>query len=594
MDKEEIEARAQEFIAFFERCKELSRSSASTSIASCLQDLQIFLESIDHWRRHDLPTQSERLEAPEAFPSLGPLLLQLSRSPVVLASASLSDQLAKTLLWFSGQSRIADDLEEPRMEETWMEERRWCASRIQDMHRGQDQLPKILERGHQRSLEVRRAAFKDLFGVLEQDLEEQVLDQKIDGLSEALQGLASMVSMKPLTTSMLAFLIVAHQGQGSLTEMVNGDYFTEFFVMAPLARRRNLLLIMDETLAACRQQPDFYSSPKTIVQQHFEKSGFLTISSAQFRKNRSFMHRLLQDIAALSGEIDDWRLVRIWILLIEWILRQAGPRDTNFDRLKLEYNASFMATDSSEDSLELLIARMAHFEQKLSHASSDASSERDVREVLRAQSNYIYCSADPEQLPLRKRLAFLLGAACIRGSNLIVRMICDSFDAAKRVSRQTTEPSMSSTVSQSATAILLAGTSVTMESDALLDAMSERIGACLRELQALSSVCKGDVHAKSGLQVQLEGILDKYAPVLDPNQLLMADIICVMGITIDEDDRRIWHSLIQAVLSRSSNGLQDAATTVSSAPILTRLRDTAEVMDILALDFTLNTVLATD
>lgn len=317
-----------------------------------------------------------------------------------------------------------------------------------------------------------------------------------------------------------------------------------FFVIAPLARCRNLLLIMDETLAACRQQQDFYSSPTTIVQQHFEKSGFLTVSSAHFRKNRSFMHRLLQDIAALSGEIDDWRLVRIWILLIGWIIRQAGPRDTNFDRLKPDDNASFMATDSSEDSLELLISRMVHFEQKSSHASSDATFEGDVREVLQAQSHYIYCSADPEQLLLRKRLAFLLGAACIRGGNLIVRMICDSFDSAERLSRQTTEPSISSMVPQSATALLLVGTSVTMESDALLDAMSERIGACLRELQALSSVCKGDVHAKSGLQVQLEGILDKYAPVLDLDQLLMADIICAMGITIDEDDRRLWHSLV--------------------------------------------------
>ncbi|KAG9323976.1 hypothetical protein KVV02_007298 [Mortierella alpina] len=650
MDKEDIEARAQEFVALFERCKGLSRSSATASIASCLQDLQIFLESIDHWRRHNPPVGSQRSEvALEAFPSLGPLLLQLGRNPVVLASASLSDPLAKTLLWYSGQGDSADGPDRPRVEDTWMEERRWCASRIQDMCRRQGQLSKSLRRGYQQQPEAKKAVFEELFGVQEQELEEQVLDQTIDSLSEALQGLASMMSIKPLTTSVLTFMIkwnsqlsalcapmipilrahgliqgtiktahqlwtkaqtcslsvtrdslldatfveqiMAHQDKGSLTEILCGNYFTEFFTIAPLARRRNLMLIMDEILVACQEQPDFYSSPKTIIQQHFEKSKFLTISSTKFRISRDFVHLLLQDAAALSGEIDDWRLVRIWTLLVGWIIGQAGPKETEVDRFQGEDEAAFIALDASEEFLKLLIARMASLEFQWKFFSTETLAERDVRGILWAQRNYIYRSAHPEQLLLRKRLAFLIGAAT---NNLIVHMVCNCFHSAARLSRQTTEVSTSSTPVQSATALLLAGNSVVMESDLQLDVLSGQFAACLRALQELCFVCKRDPQAKRGLQVPLESILDQYAPVLNRNQPLMADIICGMGIYIGQDDRRLWNSLIQAVLSRASPGLQGANTSILSAPILTRLRDIAEMMSILDLDFTLNTLLATD
>ena len=304
------------------------------------------------------------------------------------------------------------------------------------------------------------------------------------------------------------------------------------------------MLIMDEILAACQQLPDFYSSPKTIVQQHFEKSKFLVISSTEFRKERAFVHLLLQDAATISGEIDDWRIVRIWIVLLGWIIDQAGPKDIDVDRLQDQDETTFMASDASEEFLELLMACMVHCEQKMSDAYSDASFERDVRRVLWAQSNYIYRSAGPEQLLLRKRLAYRLGAASTRRNNFVVRMICDSFDSAEQSSRKTKDASTSLTVLSSATALLLAGTSMTMESDVLVDAMSQRLAACLRELQALCSTCKRDLKAKRGLQVQLESILDHYAPLLRLNQLLMADIICAMGIYIGEDDRQLWNSLV--------------------------------------------------
>ncbi|CAO3571406.1 unnamed protein product [Mortierella alpina] len=654
MDKEDIEARAQEFVAFFERCKELPRSAATASIASCLQDLKTFLESIDHWRHHNQPVGSQQSEPSEAFPSLGPFLLQLGRNPVVLASASLSSPLARILLWFSGQGDIVDDPDKPRIEDTWIEERRWCASRIQDMCRHQGPLSKSVERGHPLRPGVRRTEFEELFGVQEQDLEGQVLDQTIESLSEAMQGLASMMSMKPLTSSVLTFLVqwnsqlsalcaplvhisrahglvkgtihtahqlwmkaksrclsvtkdslldttfveqvVAYQDKGSLTKILSGNCFTEFLTIASLARRRNLMLIMDEILSACRQQPDFYSSPKAIVRDHFERSGFLTISSAQFRTDRVLVHLLLQDVAALAGEVDDWRLVRIWILLMGWIIGQAGPRDSTVNRSEVEEDdATFMTLDGSGEFLELLVARWVSMEQKSSHAASETSlSERDIHSVLWAQSNYIYRSADPTQLLLRNRLAYLLGAASTRGNNLMVRMICGSFETAERLPHPTTEASAPSSLLQSATGSLLAGTSVVMESDLLLDALNERFAACLRELQALCFVCKQDSQAKSRLQVQLEGIFDKYAPVLCLNQLVMADMVCAMGLYMGEDDRQLWTSLIQVVLSRASNGLHRASTSISSAPILTRLRDIAEVMDVLALDFTLNTFLVAD
>jgi len=64
-----------------------------------------------------------------------------------------------------------------------------------------------VERAHPLRPGVRRTEFEELFGVQEQDLEEQVLDQTIESLSEAMQGLASKMSMKPLTTSVLTFLV---------------------------------------------------------------------------------------------------------------------------------------------------------------------------------------------------------------------------------------------------------------------------------------------------------------------------------------------------------------------------------------------------
>ncbi|KAF9968191.1 hypothetical protein BGZ70_006014 [Mortierella alpina] len=325
--------------------------------------------------------------------------------------------------------------------------------------------------------------------------------------------------------------IVAHQDKGSLTEILSGDYFVEY-------------------------SPPANSNPISI------------------RVERPLFE----------------------ITLRGWMVGQAGPEDSTMDRSEIEEDdATFTALDGSDAFLELLMARWVSLEQKSSQASSETTlPERDIRRVLWAQSNYIYRSADPTQLLLRKRLAFLLGAASTRGNNLLVRMICDSFVSAEQLRRPSMEASKSSSLPPSATASLLAGTVVTESDLLLLDALSERFAACLRELQELCFDCKQNSQAKSGLQVQLESILDKYAPVLCLNQPVMADMVCAMGICMGKDDRRLWTSLIQAVLSRASHGLHRATTRISSAPILTRLRDIAEVMDVLSLDFTLNTFLVAD
>ncbi|KAG0204883.1 hypothetical protein BGX28_003342 [Mortierella sp. GBA30] len=396
----------------------------------------------------------------------------------------------------------------------------------------------------------------------------------------------------------------------------HGTRYWQFFTIAPFARQRNMVLVVDKILTVSQQQPDFYMSRKSIVQQHFGTSPYLTKASTHLARDSDFVRSLIEDAVELAGEVDDWRLVRIWILMIEWILEKTTEtRTMEIDSpILVETEESY----SHSGFKELLVSASLLFEQGTAGTGIGTDLPTEVfskmtRQFLRAQSDYIFCSGGrPGQLALRKRLVFLLGNAVLQNGNLLVWTIRDCFREMKRSSEednsltvdQTTAITTTTTIvkrdrpPQSAAAVAVAtlflcGMTVEVESEeALADTIEQQLNRLLRELQIFCDLIKEDSTIRgSQLQDLFGQILGRYLTILRLNSTMVADIVCAMGVYIGTDDSNLWQTLIRTALAIMDMVFPVPTTTLSSSPWMMRLRDIAEVLDSLALDFALGSTM---
>lgn len=329
--------------------------------------------------------------------------------------------------------------------------------------------------------------------------------------------------------------------------------------ISPLARQTCLVQLIDDVVQDCAHALNIYQSRHQITQRHFESSQFLTSAlSGQLPKDhhRQLVERILEDSAEVAGEIDDWRIVRIWTLLIEWILTRLGSGEP-MRTLPLESDALFL--DQGPDLCALIssacrIVNYRDSELKGVHSSRvsvNAAAVSEIDTLLKIQDRYVFETAPPQEMALRRRMAFLIGSAVASSNGLLTSLILQyilSLDKADlHLKQEPSPPSQDTSTLLNLLSLLIYGE--------LGSASSPTIGqpflALLRELHATLRVSEisNPYDLRLGTVADLEGIFSKCASFLRLNTVVTANIVCAIVVYNDPKNSAFWQSTVCTCIS---------------------------------------------
>ncbi|KAG0257526.1 hypothetical protein BG011_003912 [Mortierella polycephala] len=352
----------------------------------------------------------------------------------------------------------------------------------------------------------------------------------------------------------------------------------QFLSIAPLARQRCLLRVMNRIVAECSQQSDFFLTCTEIFRHYSSDSNLLSVMERVLDAQDDLLLHLLQDAAEMTSEIDDWRLVRLWILLFEWVLSRLSAesmqvRQSSSAGLEQERISVSVISDAA---FWDMVYKAQSVHRQGAQASTAISYIQAINQLLDAQRTYIFLSAAPEQLSLRRRLAFLIGAAAAQRNGTLVWILRDHF----QVLEQAVDCSVESmdllphrVQSVDAVASFLAHLSLAYDSEQEFGAIGEHFAALLKELQTLNKMYVQNEVSKLALETMLGRIIQTYLPLLRLSSVFLADVVCATVVYINCNDTGLWKSVIQIFLSTTSESSQDRVPNLFMTPLIARLQD---------------------
>ncbi|KAF9153068.1 hypothetical protein BG015_004122 [Linnemannia schmuckeri] len=356
--------------------------------------------------------------------------------------------------------------------------------------------------------------------------------------SKRLQG-PKLVPLHLLDSSFVESLMMQQTNATMPAILKDHQTLAQLLIVSSLARQRSLIQLIDGVIQDYERSPDFYQSRHQITQRHFESSQFLTSAlSGQLLEDqrRHLAERILEDSAELAGEIDDWRIVRIWILLVEWALTRLGSGESVY-MTPMESDASFPDHDVNLCAVILTAGRIVNYresepkEAASSRVSISAAVLLEIDTLWKIQVRYIFQTAPPQEMALRRRIVFLIGCAVTSSNGLLSTLIHQhilSLDKSDRHQKQD-----SPTISQN-TITLLNLISLLTSGELNIDS-SSTIGqpflALLQELHAALHVSKASnpYDLRMGTVADLEGIFTKFVSLLRINMVVTADIVYQYG-----------------------------------------------------------------
>ncbi|KAG0366996.1 hypothetical protein BGX24_003448 [Mortierella sp. AD032] len=416
------------------------------------------------------------------------------------------------------------------------------------------------------------------------------------------QSISRGMHLQLLDSSFVESLMLVQCGVAVPAALKEVRTLAQFLFASPLARQGFLVQLIDTVIQECRHLSDFYQSQHQITQQHFEPSHFL--ASALSRQlledqHRHLIEKLLEGSAELVGEVNDWRIVRIWILLVGWILKRLGsvksPRT-----LLLEPDTSTLDQDSdlwAMISSACRIVNSSHSKptgSRGSRLSVSAAVLSEISNLMEIQCRYIFETAPPQEMALRRRMVFLVGSTVAMNNGLLTTLIhshilsLDKPDHDKQDPLLT--PSQNSEILLNLLSLLICGET----GAAYASAISELFLALLKDMHATLRVSEtsNPYDLRLGTIAELEGIFVKYLPLLRMNVVVTADIVCAVVIYNDPEDSAFWQSVISAVL-RILTGQESTPPLTSSPAYMARLRDLSEIFTESGLSMALESLLAT-
>lgn len=324
--------------------------------------------------------------------------------------------------------------------------------------------------------------------------------------------------------------------------------------ISPLARQSSLVQLIDSVIQDCAHSPDFYQSRHQITQRHFEPSPFLTclLSGHLLQDQRRYLtERVLEDSAELAGEIDDWRVVRIWTLLIAWILTRLESGESIYTLL-LEPDASPLDQDASLCAMISSASRIVNCgdseskDVRCSRVSVNAGVLCKIDNFLKFQDRYIFETAPPQEMALRRRMAFLIGSAVASSNGLLASLILQHILSLDNPNFDHKQDSLAS--SQDTTTLLnLLSLLMTGQSDTTNSSTTgELFLTLLKELHGALRVSEtsNPYGLRLGTVADLEGIFTKFVSLLRLNVVVTADIVCAIVVYNDPKNSAFWQSVV--------------------------------------------------
>ena len=313
--------------------------------------------------------------------------------------------------------------------------------------------------------------------------------------------------------------------------------------ISSLARQTCLVQLIDNVVQDCAHALNIYQSRHQITQRHFESSQFLTSTlSGQLPKDhhRQLVERILEDSAEVAGEIDDWRIVRIWTLLIEWILMRLGSGES-MHTLPLESDASFVDQGADLCAVISSACRVVNC-----HDSELKGTVFEIDTLLKIQDRYVFETAPPQEIALRRRMVFLIGSAVASSKGLLTSLILQhilSLDEADlHLKQESLAPSQNTTTLLNLLSLLMYGELGSISSPTI----GHPFLTLLQELHATLRVSEisSPYDLRLGTIADLEGIFSKYVSFLRLNTAVTADIVCAIVIYNDSKNSAFWQSVV--------------------------------------------------
>jgi hypothetical protein len=338
---------------------------------------------------------------------------------------------------------------------------------------------------------------------------------------------------------------------------INNSIFVQsnrLLEISTLARQKTLIQLIDSVIQDCVHSPDFYQSRHQITQRHFEPSLILTCALSGHLlqdQRRHLTERILEDTAELAGEIDDWRVVRIWTLLIEWVLTRLGSGKSLYT-LPLDPDASPLDQDADLCAMISSACRIVNCGDselkgaKSPRVSADAEVMFKIDNLLKCLERYVFETAPPQEMALRRRMAFLIGSAVASSNGLLASLILqhvlslDKPDVDRKEDSST--PFQDTTTLLNLVSLLMSGESDTTSASTI----GELFVALLKELHRTlrMSEASNPYDLRLGTVADLEGIFTKFVSLLRLNVVVTADIVCAIVVYNDPKNSAFWQSVV--------------------------------------------------
>ncbi|KAG0305292.1 hypothetical protein BGZ98_004357 [Dissophora globulifera] len=539
-----------------------------------------------------------------------------------------------------------------------VEKRMWCAARMRDMFRVRQQ------QNAASGIGARVAVFKDIFRVSDQDLQRQkmaqttkVLSETLISLQEALQGSLNANTLARLTQwnvqlsglcaplvsrlagvehivegildltckiktraadcrvnlgqsllldpnfveQIMAFLPLANQ----LNKSFSNQTLHQLFTISPQARQQSLMVVLDRIMKASREHPGF-SITQSDVLETVALAPLFSSSAENGADAQGLIQPILEDLAELAGEIQDWRFVRLCVLITEWVLTRPQGDSDSMDTAE-DRETAVEDEETADDLFEELVSIARSVMKRDAFALT-----ADIDRLLATQRDYVLCSGGPGHLVRRRTLAFLVQSAVSQHGGFLVRQIRHRLEepyAAREQSGNSNSDNHSHNHNDSSESInepspllgsfpdlFMARLILPSGSEELQeDSLCYRISALLEELHELCSIGTSDQEGtktlaatRTALLERLDKILKRYRATLQLNVPLAADLVCAVGMVMakkasdgdndddnDSDTAQLWWT---ALIQSAQTGVGGPPSALFCGPLVVRLRDLAETL----------------
>ncbi|KAF9951865.1 hypothetical protein BGZ65_005686, partial [Modicella reniformis] len=333
-------------------------------------------------------------------------------------------------------------------------QRAWCAARLRDMfevsrHHLSDTTGQSFKQGEINTGTRNRRGFGTLFQVSDDDMRQQRAEYTIATLSRSLETLQKMIQEKSLITVDSEYWIKRnHQLSGLCGPLVSNPtaaplihsiidmaftlkstrvrsrhkntipsspldlvFVKQVMEMLDETRQTYLLRLIDKMMTISEQPRDFIQSRDKIVREYIEQSRLFAAISTDSESGYALVQQpILEDLAELTGKVTDWRFVQTCVLLVEWIIT---TRIRCGQRMEIDHSEvwgrreEFPNMDEREE-LEAMVSSACSILQQGSPQIIDGEEKAGdgvlqiLERFLSAQKAYVFYSAGPEQLGLRR------------------------------------------------------------------------------------------------------------------------------------------------------------------------------------------------